>query len=263
MTVALATVLVALGFIGSFVSGALGLGGAIVMLPLLLYVPPLVGVEALNVKTIAGITMVQVVVASTAGLVAHHHHRSVSADLALVSGSAMAAGSLVGAVASRLMPSQAVLVVYALMVTSGAALLLVPAQSVDPEMLGGEVRYNRAAAAVGAAGVGLVAGIVGSGGAFLILPMLVVLLRVPLRVAIGSSLAIAALGSLFGFVGKLVTGQISFSLAAPVLVGAVVGAPVGASLSRHLSARTLRSTLVAVLLAAAVGVWFDLLLNQP
>ena len=56
--------LVALGFGGAFLSGLVGVGGAIVMIPLLLYVPPLVGLEDLGIKAVAGITIVQVFAAS-------------------------------------------------------------------------------------------------------------------------------------------------------------------------------------------------------
>ena len=70
MTPALAATLIGLGFGGAFVSGLLGVGGAIVMIPLLLYVPPLLDVGTLSVKAVAGVTMVQVMVAATSGMIA-------------------------------------------------------------------------------------------------------------------------------------------------------------------------------------------------
>ena len=53
MSPALAAVLLALGVVGAFVSGLIGVGGAIVMIPLLLYAPPLLGFPALDVKSVA------------------------------------------------------------------------------------------------------------------------------------------------------------------------------------------------------------------
>ena len=69
MTLAFALTLVGLGFSGAIVSGMLGVGGAIVMIPLLLYVPPLLGVGALDMKHVAGVTMVQVFFAAASGIV--------------------------------------------------------------------------------------------------------------------------------------------------------------------------------------------------
>ena len=45
-------------FVG-FLSGLLGIGGGIIMFPLLLYMPPLLGFESINVKSITGLTMMQ------------------------------------------------------------------------------------------------------------------------------------------------------------------------------------------------------------
>ncbi len=259
MTLAFLAVLAALGFVGAFVASMLGIGGAIVMLPLLLYTPPLLGFGALDVKTVAGITMTQVLFGSLTGLLMHRRLHAVSLDLALATGPAMAAGTLVGALASGWMRGRMVLIVYALMATSGAMMMIVPSQSVDPEILGGPPRFNRGMAAAGAGGVGLLAGVVGAGGAFLILPLLVVVLRMPLRGAIGTSLAIAAMGAVSGFLGKLVTGQIVASVTLPVLAGAIAAAPLGAAASHRLSVRSLRTALFVVLVSAAAGVWYDLL----
>jgi len=55
VTVALAVLLFGLAFCGAFVSGLVGVGGAIVMIPLLYYVPPLVGVGELSIREVAGI----------------------------------------------------------------------------------------------------------------------------------------------------------------------------------------------------------------
>jgi len=50
--------LAALGFVGAFVAGLLGVGGAILMIPLLLYVPPWIGFPPLDVMAVAAISMV-------------------------------------------------------------------------------------------------------------------------------------------------------------------------------------------------------------
>ena len=56
--------------------------------------------------------------------------------------------------------------------------------------------------------VGLLAGAVGAGGSFLLLPLMVYVLHVPHRLAAGSSLAIAVMGASTGLVGKIVTHQV-------------------------------------------------------
>ncbi|MEP1096531.1 MAG: sulfite exporter TauE/SafE family protein [Cyclobacteriaceae bacterium] len=55
--------------------------------------------------------------------------------------------------------------------------------------------------------VGLLTGVVGAGGGFLIVPALVILARLPMKLAIGTSLSIIAVKSLIGFIGDIQVGQ--------------------------------------------------------
>ena len=104
MTLALAITLFVLGTAGAFVAGLLGVGGAIVMIPLLLYVPPLLGVGALDMRSVTGVTIVQVFVAALSGMIAHRRGRAVHLRLAWIGGTAMAIGMLTGADSSGSQP---------------------------------------------------------------------------------------------------------------------------------------------------------------
>src|SRR5262245_28492130 len=109
---------------GAFVAGLLGVGGAIVMIPLLLYAPASLGVGALDVKAVTGVTMTQVLVACISGMIAHRRRKVVSTELAWTGGLAMAAGSLVGALASRYASPEALLIVFAVVATVAAVLMV-------------------------------------------------------------------------------------------------------------------------------------------
>jgi len=252
-------VLVALSLGGAFVAGLVGVGGAIVMIPLLLYVPPLIGVERLDVKTVTAVTLVQVFVAAMSGVVAHRRRRAVRADLAVFGGLAMAAASFTGAVASKFTNDRVLLLIFGLMTLSALALLLVPTESVGQPIFAERVEFNRPRALAVCGGVGLVAGLVGAGGAFLLVPLLLVVVGLPIRVTIGSSLAITALAATAGVAGKVITGQVPLSPTLAVIVGAVPGAQLGALVSRRLSGAGLRRVLFLIVLGSAVRVWWDLL----
>jgi uncharacterized protein len=259
VTVPLALIFIVLGLIGAFIAGLLGVGGAIVMVPLLLYGPPLLGVGVLDMKSVSGVTMVQVLVAAASGVVGHHRMRAVHHDLARVGGLAMAAGSFVGAVASHYLSDRALLVVFALMASGALGVLFMRIETEGQPIFADHVAFHRRRAGVVCLGVGLGAGLVGAGGAFLLVPLLMGVVGVPIRIGIGTSLAITATSAVTGFVGKLITGQIPWGPAVLVALAAVPGAQLGALASRRLSGHRLRSLLFLIVLLTAARVWWDLL----
>jgi uncharacterized membrane protein YfcA len=259
MTPVLGAALCGLGFCGAFVSGLLGVGGAIVMIPLLLYAPPLLGVGALDVKAVSGVTMAQVFVAALSGMLAHRRRRAVHAELVWLGGLAMAAASFVGALASIHVADKALLFVFALMATAAVFLMLAPVQRVDPPAVETPLRFSRPRILWVAGIVGVAAGLVGAGGAFLLVPLLLAVVRVPIRLAIGSSLGIVTLSATAGLAGKLATGQVPLAAALMVTLGAVPGAQVGAALSHRVAAKRLKWVLAAVILVTVSRVWWDLL----
>ena len=250
--------LVVLSLAGAFVSGLVGVGGAIVMIPLLLYVPPLLDVGRLDVKTVTAITMVQVFVAALSGVFAHSRRRAVRRDLALIGGLTMAAGSLTGALLSHWADDRTLLFVFGLMTLSALGLMFIPVETAGQPIFAERVEFNRPLAMIVCLGVGLVAGLVGAGGAFLLVPLLMVVVRLPIRVTIGSSLAITAVAATAGVFGKAVTGQVPFASTLAVVLGAVPGAQIGALASRRLSGAGLRRVLFVVILISALRVWWDL-----
>lgn len=259
MTVLFATTLAGLGFTGAFLSGLLGVGGAIVIIPFLFYVPPLLGVGQLDIKTVAAVTMVQVFAASVIGAWAHGRRAVVQRELALVGGGSMAAGSLVGAVVSKFVEGRVLLAVFAVMTTVALPLMFLPgpgsAESSDPR----RVTFSVGGAVVYPGVIGGVAGLVGAGGSFLLMPVLTGLLRIPMRIAIGTSLAILTGSAFTGFIGKLVTGQVPLWPTLAVLAGASAGAEIGARVNHRTRIQGLRWLLTGIIGVVAIRVWVDVL----
>jgi uncharacterized protein len=259
VTVSLAVTLLGVGFIGAFCSGLLGIGGALVMFPLLFYVPPLLGVGQLEVKDVIGITMVLVLVAAMSGFLAHRRQRAVSATLTAIGGAAGIVGSFAGATATKWALDLWLLLVFAVLATAGAVLMAMPGGEEDVVMDATAIR-SRLPRLIGVAGgVGLAAGFVGAGGGFLLVPLLVVVVGLPLRVAIGSSLGITAMAASAGFIGKLLTHQIPYLPALTVALGAIPGAQLGAAASRRISTRNLKLLLAATIVLVAARVWWDVI----
>ena len=205
MTLAFLLTLSGLGVVGSFVSGFVGVGGAIVMIPLLYYVPPLLTVGSLDIKHVAGVTMTQVLAASIVGAWTHGRSAMVHRKLALVGGTAMALGALAGALASTEVSGRALLAIFALMCTIALPLMLVSPAGASETAPAAHAPFDMVGAISYPSVIGIASGLVGAGGAFLLVPVLIALLRVPVRMSIGTSLAMTAVSASMGFLGKALT----------------------------------------------------------
>jgi uncharacterized membrane protein YfcA len=105
-----------------------------------------------------------------------------------------------------------------------------------------EIRYNYPLILLEGIVVGVLTGLVGAGGGFLIIPALVLLARLPMQLAVGTSLFIIAAKSLFGFMGDLQGDQImDWHLLLTFTAASVVGIFVGNYLSRFFSGAKLKN----------------------
>jgi len=254
----LSALLVLLGGVGGFVAGLVGVG-AIVTIPLLLFVPPAFGFAPMSMHTVAGITMIQVAAAAIAGVLAHHGHERVSGKLVGVLGGAVMFGAFGGAVLSRYMSGKSLEAVFAGIATIAAVLMLARLNRM-PERVGhGPVSFNRGLAAMLGGGIGVLAGMVGAGGGFLLMPVIIHVLRVPLRAAVGAALGVVAMTGIAGALGKAVSGQVDWLLALALVAGALPGAQLGAVVSRRTKAETLGLLLGVFIALVALRMWWGIL----
>jgi uncharacterized membrane protein YfcA len=101
--------------------------------------------------------------------------------------------------------------------------------------------------------VGIVTGIVGAGGGFLIIPALVLLVGLPMKRAVGTSLMVIAINSLIGFVGDLeIVKEINFPFLIVLSLLAIGGVFFGTYLSRFIRGKNLKSGFGWFALAMAV-----------
>jgi uncharacterized membrane protein YfcA len=251
-------VLAVIGLVGAFVAGLVGVGGAIILIPMLLYGPPLVGQPGLGIHAAAGVTMVQVAVSGAVAMLAHRRAGHLDPSVILTLGSAMASGSLVGGLSSELVDDVVLSAIFASLAALAAGMMLVSRRVVAADTAEGPVRYNRTVAVVLGVLVGTLVGMVGAGGGFLLAPIMVLTLRIPVRVAVGTTLAIAAISGVTGGIGKALAGQIDWFLALALVVGALPGAHLGARLSRRIPATALARLLGGLIALVAIKMWWDL-----
>lgn len=257
--------LAVVGVVGGFLAGWVGLGGGIILAPLLLYVPPAIGLSPLGMKEVARLTMLQSVCSTATAGLSHRRAHQVHGKLVMWMGTVIAVASIAGAFISELhlISSELLLGLFATMAIAASVLMFsctADERDEDNGLVPNDVSISRALSAAVALGVGFLGGMVGQSGAFLTIPLLIHVLRMPTRLAIGSSLGITFCAALAGSFGKFFGGgPILWPQVAVLVAGSLVGSQLGTALSRRVPATSLRYVLAVLIGASAARMWYQVL----
>jgi uncharacterized membrane protein YfcA len=240
------------GAVIGFLLSVLGAGGSILLLPLLVSGAGLAMAEAVP------LSLLVVTLLALANLPPYLRRRQFAPRAALTLGLPALAGSWIGGSWVKAGPiSEALqLEVFTAAALVAAWLLTRPRTAAAEAPAGPEPsprhRGRPLHLAVQGLLVGLLTGIAGVGGGFAIVPALVLLARLPMPIASGTSLVLIALNALVAFAALDHWPAAGLPLLLPLLVGGALGAVAGQFLAPYLSERRLRQGFAALLVGSAL-----------
>lgn len=214
--------------------GLLGGGGSILTVPLLAYV------AGMDAKQAIATSLLVVGVTSAIGAISHARAGRVQWRTGLIFGGAGMAGAYGGGLLARFIPGSILLLGFAVMMIATAIAMLRGRKNIEVN----DGAHRMPAPKIVAEGliVGLVTGLVGAGGGFLVVPALALLGGLPMPVAVGTSLIVIAMKSFAGLGGYLSSVQIDWAVAGAVTAAAVMGALLGARLAAKVDPDALRKS---------------------
>lgn len=235
-----------IGIFGGFISGLVGIGGAIIIYPMLLLLPPLVGLPTYSAYIASGLTSSQVFFSTLSGSFKAYKNKDFSRTLVLNMGSGMIIGSILGAILANLINVQFVNMVYIIIALLALILMfikVVPSTS--------HIKFNRLLLITIGGIIGLVSGIVGAGGAFIIIPVLLVIFKLPMNTVITNSIVIAFISSIGAFIIKLLQGYIPVNSAIPLILGSILFTPLGMKIGQKIP-DYIQKMIVSILIVIAI-----------
>lgn len=223
--------------------GLLGAGGSIITVPVFTYV------LGYPLKSAIAMTLPVVAVVSLVGAAGHWRAGRVRLDVALRFGLVAILTSYAAARLSTHVSATTQLAILGFVILAAATSMLRP-----PPLEGLEPPPPRPVWVVVLAGalVGVLTGLTGVGGGFVIVPALVLLARLPMKEAVGTSLAVIVMNTVAGFGGYVGMVDIDWLLLIPFIALAVAGIVIGTRLVGHAPAMALRRAFAVLLVAVGM-----------
>ena len=235
------------GFAAGVFSGSLGLGGALIATPFIRFlgVSPYLAI---------GTTVPVLLPTTLAGALTYQ--RSGLVDLRIAGWTALggAVGAVVGALATHRVNGHLLMLVTAA-VLAALSIRMFPRRSEQ-----GEAVPQKPPSALVTAGFGALAGffsgLLGIGGGFLMVPIFIRFFGLPVKTALGTSLAVITVTAIPNVVAQSFVGNIDWRVALLLAIGVVPGALVGARLTIRAREKTMRYVIPIVVLGVAIAYAF-------
>lgn len=239
--------LLVLGFFAGAYGALVGLGGGVILVPVLsiwLGVP---------IKTAVGISLVCVIATSTGAAAVYVQRHLTDLRLGMVLELATVLGAITGAAAAAYLPDRLIKALFAAFLAYAALMMLRQKPAADSAAAAPDYQVRNYPLGLGVSYVaGGVSGILGIGGGPIKVPMMYLLMGVPIKVAAATSnfmIGVTAAASAFLYYGR---GDIIVPVAAPLATGVFAGALVGSRLSARLRSRWIRWLLMPMLFYLAL-----------
>jgi len=236
----------AFGAVVGLALGLVGGGGSILTVPILIYA------LGENVHLATGTSLA--IVGANALVAAWDHARAgrVRLSVALVFGGAGILGALGGAWLNHLAPARLLLLGFAVLMLAAAVAMLRGCLSDQPTSEVPHMAPFSPRVLLAGLAVGILTGFFGVGGGFLVVPALVLVLGLPMRAAVGTSLIVIALNAAAALAGHLRYGGIDVTVTLLFIAGGAGGSLVGSRLSGRVDERRLRQGFAGMVVLIAL-----------
>jgi uncharacterized protein len=236
--------------------GVMGAGGSVITVPILVYV------LGFGAKEAIASSLVVVGVTSLLGALEHRHEGQMRLRIALVFGAFAMVGAYGGAQLAGFFSDAAQLIFFAVVLLIAGVVMLRdegPTKGGEDTGSPGDHAVRRMVLRLAAPGmaVGVLTGLVGVGGGFLIVPALVLLADVPMKATVGTSLLVIAMNSAAGFAGYLGTVELRWALVAAFTALAAGGSFAGTYLARFVSGAALKRGFAVGLVLMAILILYQ------
>lgn len=261
------------GFLAAFIGSLVGLGGGIVLVPMMLFLSEVVpGLDWATPQTIVGISLVTMVFTGLSSSIAYMRLKRVDIQMGILFLFGSIPGSILGSWLNTKFDVSNFSLYFGILMVIIFLFMLIDREKLAKgkeleitnktrtfEVDGETHHYNVPIipALILAVAVGMLSGLFGIGGGTISVPAMILLFGIPVQVAIGTSMFIILFISIVSSTTHIFLGNIEWAYVVFFVVGSYIGGTVGAKTSALFKGRTLEWFLRIVILIAAARLMID------
>jgi len=267
----LIVLLILVGIFAGTIGSMVGLGGGVIIVPVLLFLGSIYGEIDITPQIAVGTSLVVVGVSSLSSSISYFKKGRVDASSAWLFFAASGPAAILGAYLNSLMSGGAFMLGFGLFMIAVSFLLMMRGKWTQKKLRWTVTRtyrdpvseesytygYTRTIALIASFVVGMLAGLFGVGGGALMMPVLLLLFHFPVHLAAATSMFMIFLSSIPGSVTHAYLGSIDWLLAVAIAPGAWVGGKLGSWLSLKMKGKTLVFVLRMMLILTGVKLIWD------
>ncbi|MEW9673834.1 sulfite exporter TauE/SafE family protein [Ammoniphilus sp. 3BR4] len=245
--------LIMLGLVGGIITGLMAVGGGVLLIFLLLFIPPLFG-QTYSMHTIAGMVIIQTLFSGSSGVLTYYRHRWVNRFLMKFMGVGTFIGGTLGSYVSGLLHHEQLLLIFAVL-----SLLATPCMFMNPASPDSVPNENKLLALFFGLGIGVLGGMFGIGAGFLYMPVLLHIFKVHAKTAVGTGLALALLLCLGALLIKIADFEVPLNEGLLLALGAFPGGKIGAYWGKNIKVSLLSYLMACTIAIISLKIWADVL----
>ncbi len=241
------------GIFTGIASGLLGMGGGAVLVPVLLFV------FKLSIKKAIGTSLCVIVLTAISAIIVHWKEKQVNLKLAIIMAITGIIGAQFGSYFNKITPDNVIKLIFTIVVIILGFKMWIGTNNKEKKVSTTNIsnaRFNKPLALIAGLIAGIASGLLGIGGASIMVPVMHIFLRVPMNICVGTSIFIVFFNSLSGTFGYIARGDTNLKLAILIAAGSVIAAPFGAKLSVKISQKKLRKIFAVALVLAGIAILF-------
>lgn len=261
-----------LGVLAGFLGGLLGVGGGIIVVPILVLI------FNLDTRLAVGTSLVMIMFTALSATFAYYRQRRIDWKVGMISAVATVPGASIGAYATKFFSSNSLAIIFGVTILFIAVVMLRRSfrERTDPQktrILASVPRATRghwSRRLVDSMGMvfeydasiysgllllvlgGLASGFLGIGGGLVVVPILIAIVGLPMHIAIATSMLTMIFTSISGVSTHIMLGNVSVEYAIPLVIGILGGTQLGAWTAKRLKSASLERVFAIAVMAIGV-----------